>query len=67
MQFMIKAHAFHAFVTAEISNFMGLSQLPGGKKVILKPDRLCRDFQIIIRVDYSKELRWIEIGPAESA
>lgn len=35
MQFMIKAHAFHAFVTAEISNFMGLSQLPG-KKIYFK-------------------------------
>lgn len=33
MQFMIKAHAFHAFVTAEISHFMGLSQLPGKKNV----------------------------------
>jgi len=31
------------------------------KKNILKPDRLCRDYQIIMRVGYRNELRCIWI------
>lgn len=62
MPFLIKAHAFHDFVTAETSNFMGLSQLPGKKKNHSKSRQI---MEIISRVGYSNELRWIWISTAE--